>query len=105
MTWNFTGEKLKLKCLTNQTLSKISITDPFNQEQGYCSIPYPFPACTSHYRNGYIHQTLAGKETIFDLGGLIDTSVNGKWSCNHGTNVETAFADVSILNKIGNDKY
>ncbi|VDI15472.1 Hypothetical predicted protein [Mytilus galloprovincialis] len=36
---------------------------------------------------------------MFDLRGLKDESVNGKWSCHHGTNVETASANVSILDK------
>lgn len=82
MTWNFTAE-LQLKCLTNQTGSKRSITDPFNQKQGYCAIPYPFPAriflqCTislSHINWIFLYHWGIQTYTNFHMTNKADTLI------------------------------
>lgn len=63
--------------------------------QGYCN-PLPTPECYPNVPNITMNQNISTNITTFTLHGNIDFNRNGEWTCEHGTNTETATTYIYI---------
>lgn len=90
-------DKLTLICKVNNLHFKVLIEDPVGQLQADCLPPIPESKCTSHFKDRSISQNIKTNETTFILKGNIDSHVNGYWTCRHGTKVDLAKVDVTVL--------
>lgn len=97
LTWTVTITRLKLICKVNNLNFNVQIEDPEGKLQADCLPPTPESRCSSHVKNGSISQNVLTNETTFILKGNIYSHVNGYWTCRHGTNVDLAKVDVTVL--------
>ena len=101
LTWTVTAEYLILVCTVDSLQFPISFYNPKHKEQAHCFAPHPKSDCKSYNKNANVTQILAQNETIFILQGQIDTSINGRWICEHGYNIAKAAVDVTVLQLYG----
>lgn len=72
---------------------RIFIDNQFGREVADCIPDF----CHSYHQNASIIQLLKTNETIYSVNGQIDNKVNGNWTCRHGSNLDTAKVDVTVL--------
>ncbi|XP_052066132.1 uncharacterized protein LOC127705817 isoform X3 [Mytilus californianus] len=100
-TWKISKNRLTLTCKVDDLHLSVFIDDPFGKVQADCVQPHPFVKCEPYYKNGSITQNSTTKETIFTVQGKIDKSINGNWTCRHGTHRDIAKVEVTVLNTLG----
>lgn len=96
LTWKIIPNHLVLTCKVDDLHQIVLIDDNFDKEQGYCLSPHPKSSCRNEYDNGTIYQNLNLNETIFSVRGIIDSRVNGNWTCRHGTSKDKVTVEVTI---------
>lgn len=74
----------------------VYINNQFNKEVGDCYSNL----CDSYQQNASIIQILESNETIYTVNGQIDKKVNGNWTCRHGTNLQIAQVEVTVLKDV-----
>lgn len=70
--------------------------NPSNQELAHCLTPFPIPECYTS-PNNTIQQSRITNTTIFIVKHHIESSLNGQWKCTHGTNVDEATVNITVL--------
>lgn len=67
------------------------------EEQGFCLHPKPTPKCFPSNTNTTIMQNSKTNITYLRITGQIYSQFNGQWECRHGTNIDSAFINVTVL--------
>ncbi|XP_052066133.1 uncharacterized protein LOC127705818 [Mytilus californianus] len=96
-TWKVTVTTLTLTCKVDNLHLSIYIGDPNGKLQADCLPPSQPNNCEPYYKNSSVIQYKSTNETVFQVNGYIDYSVNGNWTCRHGTRKEIATVEVSVL--------
>lgn len=102
LTWKVKNNSLILTCKIPNLKFSVYLLDPLNNEQGYCFTPIPHINCYSHFQNVSIFQSTETNETVFILTGKINQRLNGNWTCEHGTRIESRTVEVTLLKLTGN---
>lgn len=97
LTWEAKKENITFKCKVSQLKFKVDFLNPKNEEQGYCISPIPHPEC--HSSHNVITQNLETNTTVLVIQRHVDNRLNGPWKCYHGTNVDAAFVNVTVIEK------
>ncbi|XP_063412687.1 uncharacterized protein LOC134695384 isoform X3 [Mytilus trossulus] len=95
LTWEATKENITFKCKVTQLRFKVDFFNPKNEEQGYCTSPLPEPRCYSSHN--IITQDRRTNTTVLVIERHVDNKLNGPWKCNHGTNIEAAIVNLTVL--------
>lgn len=98
LTWSVNEKTLTLRCKVDQLRFKVKIVNQFHNALGYCLHPVPVPHCFPFYKNSSITQNASTNVTSLIVEGLINTKINGQWSCVHGTNLDAAIVNVTVRN-------
>lgn len=102
-TWKVSQDNLTLICKVHSLKYRVRITNPYHIKVADCFPGYKnLSVCDSPYKNGSIHQDRNTNTTIYTVNGTIDNHVNGIWTCNHGTEIDNAKVDVTVLIHTGN---
>ncbi|CAG2198223.1 unnamed protein product [Mytilus edulis] len=99
LTWSATKEKISFKCKVNALLFTVKFFNQLHQEQAYCASPIPHVLCFPLLSNSNITQDVVHNITILTLERRIDDRINGAWTCCHGTNVDKAVVNVTVLRR------
>lgn len=75
----------------------VKFFNQFNKELAYCLKPIPFSRCFIISKNGTTTQD--AKRNIPSVRGRIENSINDGWTCYHGTNVDKAVVNMTVLRK------
>lgn len=102
LTWRVHNNILKFRCQTTRINAKISFFNQYNEEQGYCVLPYEYAFCTNYDPNRLIYQNITSMETFLEIRDRVDQHLNGNWSCHYGRNLEFAYVNVNIIKEKGN---
>lgn len=70
--------------------------NPSNEELAHCLSPFPIPTCYTSNRNTIL-QSRKTNTTVFVVKHHIDSSLNGQWKCAHGTNIDEAIVNITVL--------
>lgn len=87
-----------MKCRVNRLLFRVEFENPSGNLVGDC---IPGRDCYSYLDNVAIVQNITTNETNCLITGTIDTNLNGKWKCLHGTNTGLADVEVTVLRTKG----
>lgn len=101
MTWSIENLFLKLTCKINSLQFQVLIIDPHGNEQAHCISPFPKMFCYSSSQYGNVTQYPETNETVLILPSHSYQGLNGKWTCLHGRNKDSAYTDVFIENCVG----
>lgn len=101
LAWSVDEKILTFTCKVNRLQFRVELVNQYHITQGYCLHPFPSPYCYTYYRNSTITQNTYTNETYLIVKGLINNSINGQWSCHHGTNIDVAFVNVTVLTSKG----
>ncbi|CAG2244448.1 unnamed protein product [Mytilus edulis] len=82
---------LTLICKVNSWNHRIFIDNQFGRKVADC-IP---DRCDPYDKNASMHSTT--NDITFSVNGKIDNKVNGNWTCRHGTNLDIARVEVTVL--------
>lgn len=82
---------LTLICKVNSWNHRIFINNQFGRKVADC-IP---DLCDPYDKNASMHSTT--NDITFSVNGKIDNKVNGNWTCRHGTNLDIAIVEVTVL--------
>ncbi|CAC5415314.1 unnamed protein product [Mytilus coruscus] len=96
LTWQAEKDGISFKCKVNKLLWKVMFYNPSNQELAHCLMPFPIPECYTS-PNNTIRQSSITNTTIFIVKQRIQSSLNGQWKCSHGTNVDEATVNITVL--------
>lgn len=96
-TWKVNVRTLTLICKVDNLHLSIFIGDPTGKLQADCLPPSQPNNCEPYYKNSSVIQYRSTNETVFQVNGKIDYTVNGNWTCRHGTRKEIASVEVSVL--------
>lgn len=95
MTWAADKNKITFKCKVSNLVWNVRFYNPENEEQGYCTIPLPIQAC--HSSHNVITQNRKTNTTVLAIQRKVDNRLNGPWKCYHGTNIDKAVVNVTII--------
>ncbi|XP_063412542.1 uncharacterized protein LOC134695254 [Mytilus trossulus] len=96
LTWQAEKDGISFKCKVNKLSWKVMFYNPSNQELAHCLTPFPIPECYTS-PNNTIQQSRITNTTIFIVKHHIESSLNGQWKCTHGTNVDEATVNITVL--------
>lgn len=96
-TWKVSLQTLTLICKVDNLHLSVYIGDPTGKLQADCLPPSHPNNCEPYYKNSSVIQYRSTNETVFRINGNIDYSINGNWTCRHGTRKEIATVEVSVL--------
>lgn len=96
-TWKVSLQTLTLICKVDNLHLSVYIGDPTGKLQADCLPPSHPNNCEPYYKNSSVIQYRSTNETVFRVNGNIDYSINGNWTCRHGTRKEIATVEVSVL--------
>lgn len=97
LTWSAMKNEITFKCRVNALSWQVKFFNQFHKEQAYCMSPIPFSHCFSLSTNCTITQDAQHNITMLTVRGRIDKRINGGWTCYHGTNVDNAVVNVTVL--------
>lgn len=97
LAWSVNEKILTLICKVDKLHHKVRFFNQYHKTQGYCLQPFPAPHCFAFYRNSSISQNVSTNETYLTVKGVINNNINGQWSCLHGTNLDAAIVNVTVL--------
>lgn len=99
LTWSATKEKISFKCKVNSLLFTVKFFNQLHEEHAYCLSPIPLVSCYSllDKDKSIITQDALRNITILTLEKRIDDTINGAWTCFHGTEVDKAVVNVTVL--------
>ncbi|VDI24855.1 Hypothetical predicted protein [Mytilus galloprovincialis] len=109
LTWTVETGSIVFRCKTDELVFPVVFFSPTGKEIGFCNVPVPTPLCTPIMPNILIKQDMRTHTTILIYKGKIDSSMDGKWKCQHGSNVESSTVNITVLlkdavaNEIKND--
>ncbi|XP_076083943.1 uncharacterized protein LOC143054778 [Mytilus galloprovincialis] len=104
LTWSAEHNMIAFRCKVNYLTWKVEFFNQYHREQAYCLSPIPHSECYHLYKNCSITQDAYTNITTLTVRGHIDDSINGKWTCYHGTNLGTASVNVTVLKGEGKSK-
>lgn len=96
LTWQAEKDGISFKCKVNKLSWKVMFYNPLNQELAHCLTPIPVPECFTT-PNNTIRQSSITNTTIFIMKQHIQSSLNGQWKCTHGTNIDEATVNITVL--------
>lgn len=96
LRWTSRQDILNIICKIDDLHLPVYIHNNFGEEIARCSIPFPFPWCSSTNNNTFVKQNVYTNETIVRVRRRIDHNINGNWSCRHGIGRNTFEADIEI---------
>ncbi|XP_052065600.1 uncharacterized protein LOC127705325 isoform X2 [Mytilus californianus] len=96
--WKITTNALILKCKVPSVIHRLMIINQFDKILADC-VPPPTTAqnCASDFKNGSIRYDAMSNETIFTMTGTINHHLNGNWTCRHGTSLDIAQVEVTVI--------
>lgn len=92
-SWKVSLDSLTLICKVNRWNHRIFIDNQFGRAVADC-LP---KSCQTYYKNASIFPRLANNEITYEVHGQINNEVNGNWTCRHGTNLDIARVEVTVL--------
>ncbi|XP_052103369.1 uncharacterized protein LOC127736819 [Mytilus californianus] len=98
LTWEAKKGNITFKCKVSQLKFKVDFLNPKNEEQGYCISPIPVPGCYSLHN--VITQDQQTNTTVLVIQRHVDNRLNGPWKCYHGTNVDAAIVNVTVIQQV-----
>lgn len=102
LTWDVKSHNITFKCRVNYLKFAVTFKNPLNQEMGYCQLPIPVSSCHT-LPNNSMTQDLETNTTTLIVRKHIGDSINGPWTCCHGTNIDVAVVNVTVLKGIISD--
>lgn len=105
LTWSVTTNAMQLFCKVSNLNHKVKMFNPNGIEVGYCLVPTPAEFCYVYTQSINLTQSTETNVTTLTLHGEMTSSINGKWSCHHGTNIDVATVNVTILKDQVTDVY
>lgn len=96
LTWNVEEEHIALQCKVDNLRMSVEFRNPSNEEEGFCVMPTFTSYCLAMHNNEIL-QNLTTNTTVLILNRHIDDSLNGPWTCFHGTNIHGATVFINVL--------
>lgn len=96
LTWKIEREHIAFQCKVNNLYMGVEFRNPSHEEEGFCVMPSLVSYCLP-MNNNEILQNLTTNTTVLILNRHIDDSLNGHWTCYHGTNIHNATVFVNVL--------
>lgn len=99
LEWRISVDELTLICKIDNLHLLVLIDDPAGSTRADCYPDTEHTTCESYYENESITQNPTTKEIVYTVHGKIDHHLNGKWSCRHGTRLNVATVEVTVLER------
>lgn len=103
LEWRISVDELNLICKINNLHLLVLIDDPSGSTRADCYPDTEHTTCESYYENESITQNMTTKEIVYTVHGKIDHRLNGKWSCRHGTRLNVATVEVTVLERCSSE--
>lgn len=97
MTWEAKKDSITFKCKVSNLVWEVGFINHEHKNQGYCLFPIKVPTCFSLHN--VISQDLQTNTTVLVIQRHVDSRLNGPWKCYHGTNLDSAIVNVTVLKK------
>lgn len=97
LTWEAEKGNITFKCKVSALRFEVHFLNPANDDLGFCVSPVPVPGCYS--RDNVISQDLETNTSVLVIQRHIDNRLNGPWKCRHGTNVDAAIVNVTVIHQ------
>lgn len=103
MEWRISVDELTLICKIEHFHLLVLIDDPSGSTRADCYPDTEHTTCESYYENESITQNPKTKEIVYTVHGKIDHRLNGNWSCRHGTRLNVATVEVTVLERCSSE--
>ena len=101
LRWTVTWKSFTLVCHVKNIKYPVFIDNQKGEVAARYFPPYPSTNCKSRAPNTSTVHNNHKSDIMFLFHGEIDKHINGNWTCRHGTGLDIAFIEVTILGKQG----
>lgn len=97
-TWTLRKDVLSLICKVDHLIYDVAILGENGEERASCLMPSIVSHCVSYLTHGYISQDIRTNTTALIVSSFdIDNPLHRNWTCRHGTGLESATAEVTVI--------
>ncbi|VDI19591.1 Hypothetical predicted protein, partial [Mytilus galloprovincialis] len=102
LSWYESTNTLTFVCLVPDLCRYIVFHDPTNpnEDYAYCVMPFPKPQCFTRHNNSIIAQNITTNLTTLIIENPHDNTLNGNWSCRHGSSGDFTVTTVNLTETI-----